>query len=70
MQREVDATRIMYEVLHLFLLEGEYENSEMVRGNHPFIVIWQKEFNGYLAGVCINYEDAFHQTREKCEWIQ
>lgn len=66
LQIEEEAIRIMYEALQSYLLEGIWENKEVVRGNHSFSIVWQMG----AQEVCISYEDVFEQARQKCERLE
>lgn len=69
-QKEVEATHLMYEVLHVYLMDGIYENKEVARENAPYTIVWQQNHESNPTKVCIGYEDAFNQTRQKCEQIE
>ncbi|MDQ0156404.1 hypothetical protein [Robertmurraya andreesenii] len=69
-QREITATHLMYDVLHVYLMEGIFEDREEVIKNGSYLINWEAGSESRPTRVCISYEDAFKEQQEKCERLE
>ncbi|WP_019154487.1 competence type IV pilus minor pilin ComGE [Robertmurraya massiliosenegalensis] len=69
MNKDITANHVLYESLHRYLLEGDFENGDIKRENEWFRIFWEKEVN-IPVKVCVKYENSFEQEKEKCERLE
>lgn len=69
-QRELDATHLMYEALNRYLTEGIYHSKTEERGNLRYLISWEEGYEGEPIKVCISYENTFKEKEQKCEVLE
>lgn len=69
-QRELDATHLMYEALNRYLTEGIYFNRTEERGKTPYTISWEERYEGEPIKVCVSYENTFKEKEQTCEVLE